>query len=325
MNKLILIFSLILAGFLGSSAHSGTDRLHVILDTDCAPDDMRAICMMLASPQVEVLAITTSDGMLHPDQGFLKVSALLNELGHQGILTGLGITINIDPGKCRSFCNSVYWGDTTGMVIENVSRSSETWLRAFANEDQMVTVVCLGPLSNAALFYASYPEYQQKTSSILWYNSGGLDSTSTNYFFDCEAVRKILELKIPLTIMAGSRQDAILVDTTFLAGIKLVGSRYASLLASSFQGHGLNQKLQNGELGIWDDLIPVYLGYPEYFEVQQNKNFKHVTDVYLNDYSSFQDVYPHFLKNLSGNARCLILFTIITTFIRRMLLQLWMM
>ena len=38
----------------------------VIIDTDCGIDDMRAISLLLARPEITIQAILTSDGSLTP-------------------------------------------------------------------------------------------------------------------------------------------------------------------------------------------------------------------------------------------------------------------
>ncbi|MDR0814711.1 MAG: hypothetical protein LBN37_03050, partial [Bacteroidales bacterium] len=67
MRKLIFfIFLWMVCNFL-AQAHSGKARFHVIIDTDGAADDLRTICMLLGNREVEVLAISTSEGALTPD------------------------------------------------------------------------------------------------------------------------------------------------------------------------------------------------------------------------------------------------------------------
>jgi pyrimidine-specific ribonucleoside hydrolase len=50
----------------------------VIIDTDGGIDDLRAITMLLASPDVRVMAITVSPGALSTENAYIKVKSLLN-------------------------------------------------------------------------------------------------------------------------------------------------------------------------------------------------------------------------------------------------------
>ena len=57
-------------------SHPWKPAHYVIIDTDGGIDDIRAINFLLASPNVRVLAITTSSGALSAENAFLKVRSL---------------------------------------------------------------------------------------------------------------------------------------------------------------------------------------------------------------------------------------------------------
>lgn len=61
-------------------AHSGKARLHLIVDTDGAADDLRTLLMQLANREAEVLAIVTSEGALSPSTTALKADDLCADL-----------------------------------------------------------------------------------------------------------------------------------------------------------------------------------------------------------------------------------------------------
>jgi pyrimidine-specific ribonucleoside hydrolase len=65
-------------------------RYHVIVDTDGGIDDFRAICLMLASPEIEIIAITTVDGILSAEETANRVRSLLKHFRHEGIPVGVG-------------------------------------------------------------------------------------------------------------------------------------------------------------------------------------------------------------------------------------------
>ena len=91
MNTVKKISGLLLGLFIMQAGFSHyTAKYHVIVDTDGGIDDFRALCMLLASPEIEVIAITTADGILNPVETAVKVSSLLHRFGHQGITVGIG-------------------------------------------------------------------------------------------------------------------------------------------------------------------------------------------------------------------------------------------
>jgi len=77
--KKIILFVLFLTPFFTAtvSAHSGKPKYHVIIDTDGAIDDMRALSMFLSGNDIRVLAISCSQGSLLPEDVYEKVTSLL--------------------------------------------------------------------------------------------------------------------------------------------------------------------------------------------------------------------------------------------------------
>ena len=55
---LTILLSLVIASL---GAHPWKPRHYVIIDSDGGIDDLKAICMLMASPDVRILAITASD------------------------------------------------------------------------------------------------------------------------------------------------------------------------------------------------------------------------------------------------------------------------
>ncbi|NLA49059.1 MAG: nucleoside hydrolase, partial [Bacteroidales bacterium] len=87
MKRFLLIFpALFLSAVL--YCHPWKPNHYVIIDTDGGIDDLRAITMLLASPDVRVLGITTSGGALSHENAYIKVKSLLNSLYHEGIPVG---------------------------------------------------------------------------------------------------------------------------------------------------------------------------------------------------------------------------------------------
>jgi hypothetical protein len=67
MKKYLILFLLIfLAGNLNSKPLPAKSVHVIIIDTDCAIDDMRAISLILSRPEMKVKAILLSDGTLSP-------------------------------------------------------------------------------------------------------------------------------------------------------------------------------------------------------------------------------------------------------------------
>ena len=62
----------------------------IIIDTDCAIDDMRTISILLSRPSITIKAILLSDGSLSPNDGAEKVKSLLHEFNRDSIPVACG-------------------------------------------------------------------------------------------------------------------------------------------------------------------------------------------------------------------------------------------
>ena len=193
-SKLKLYAAIILVLILGGLTaypDSGKARYHVIIDTDSAVDDLRAICLFLASPEFEILAITTSDGVLGPKQGLMKVKSLLRSFGHEGILTGTGPEILDSPPSWRDFNRKVPWGTEENIAIEKANNAVDTILSALKFEEESVLLVCLGGLTNFAEALKKDPQILKKIEKVVWYCDNFDQLSGTNYKFDENAAQTL--------------------------------------------------------------------------------------------------------------------------------------
>ena len=120
--KKILFIILTLALTLTLSSHPWKPRHYVIIDTDGGIDDVRAISMLLASPDVRVLAITVSPGAINADAAYLKIRSLLNSFHHQGLPVGINRKSEYISPDFKVALNSK-WGAEEGLDAKNAGLS----------------------------------------------------------------------------------------------------------------------------------------------------------------------------------------------------------
>ncbi|MCK7537305.1 MAG: nucleoside hydrolase [Marinilabiliales bacterium] len=142
MRRTILAFLLLLF-MMPVGAHPWKPRHYVIIDSDGGIDDLKAICLLMASPDVRILAITASDGYLKAPEAFEKIRTMADGLWHEG---------------CQ-------WqpGDDAIRLIDE----------ALAAETTPVTFISMGPLHTAArMRWNSRNTSPAKVKQVLWTNSG---------------------------------------------------------------------------------------------------------------------------------------------------------
>jgi pyrimidine-specific ribonucleoside hydrolase len=251
------------------TAHSGKARYHIIIDTDAAVDDLRAICLFLASPEFEVLAITTSDGILSPEEGWKKVQSLLRSFGHEGIPTGAGQSIQEEIPPWRDFNRKVSWGKEAN--IKNMKSAVDAILSAIEFEEEPVLFVCLGGLTNLAKALETKPEFREKIDRIVWYNDSVDPLSGTNYDIDKKAAHSVFSTLIPLEAIRNNSASAPAVDLDFIDDISDLDSHYAQMISSAHLRDVVIDLIKTGHLKFWDDLLPIYLLYPELYTSQSDK------------------------------------------------------
>ncbi len=268
MKKHFFLLVFILLCFSSVFALSSRVKNHIIIDTDAAADDLRAICLLLASDEVEVIAVTTSDGVLDPENGLKKVRALLRSFGHEGIPTASGEISQSNPPPWRRFNQNLNWGDESHIEADGKKSASDLIISSIEAEEKPVTVVCLGSLANLADAFRIKPEIKQDVERIIWYNDNIHPSSGTNYEFDKEAADYILSEDMKVNVVNNADDKEILFTEKLLRSIEDIKTPYAQKIAKSHRQEEISRLIETGHLGLWDDLVALYLLYPGLFETR---------------------------------------------------------
>jgi pyrimidine-specific ribonucleoside hydrolase len=248
-----------------SEAHSGKARFHVLIDTDGAADDLRAVCMLLGNREVEVLAVTTSEGALIPSVGARKVAALLHCFHHGGIPAGVGRALDIRPPMWRSQSENINWG---GADYPDVSplKAKDVIIRAIEQEEERVIFLCLGTLTNLSDVLAERPDLKEHIEQVIWYNSSAQPLKGANYDADRVSANNLLTSGITIRMVSGSERQPLPIDTDYLNMISKIDQPYARLIVETHNGATLKPVVASKHMQAWDDLTVVYLFAPELFD-----------------------------------------------------------
>ncbi|HQG57072.1 MAG TPA: nucleoside hydrolase [Bacteroidales bacterium] len=289
MKKIISITAAIFIS-LGLQAHPWKPSHYVIIDTDGGIDDMRAICMMLASPDVRVLAITTSAGALSAENAFIKVKSLLNSLYHEGIPIGINRNkINIKGQFSTAL--EYKWGDERGIDAGNTTGFIDVISDILANEKSKVSFICMGGVNTAAESLKNIPEFRKQVKEIVWSCNGLKDTSGFNFNIDRISSEKIINEGIPVNTVLYNA-DITFYDKEFQTEIRNITSPYAKKINEFFQsaiGEGHKYSFV-----ISDELVPLFLHYPELFRHSSYGN--NSENIMNNDINALKTGYIKILK-----------------------------
>ena len=268
MKKYIVFIILIIFYYSSVFADSSKIKNHIIIDTDAAADDLRTICLLFSSEEIEVIAITTSDGALIPEEGLIKVRALLKSFGHEGIPTSSGEISQSNPPQWRKLSQKIYWGDENLIKTTIKRNASDLIISSIDTEEKPVTVICLGSLTNISNAFLIKPEIKEGIEQIVWYNNSIHPNSGTNYEIDKKAAENILSTGIRINVIGNSNGEVIGFTEKLLQSIEAIQTRYAQKIAESHRQNEVYKMIQINHLKIWDDFVALYLVYPQLFETK---------------------------------------------------------
>jgi hypothetical protein len=185
----------------------------VIIDTDCGIDDMRAISLMLARPEITIEAVTLSDGSLPPDESIEKVRSLLHEFNRDSIPVACGDLLpGINP-SWRQFSRQINWGIKSGdegKCLNAVDCLSEI----LSSTNEKIILVCLGPLTNIAHLISKAPSLLSQIERVIWYNESVKPLQGFNYECDKDNADMVFQSNVRMDIISNLKKEEALFDTS---------------------------------------------------------------------------------------------------------------
>ncbi len=271
-SPFILIFPVLLSILITPQllSHSGKPKYHVIIDTDGAIDDLRAITTLLACNDIRVLGIIGSQGTLPAKSASDKVSSLLAFFHHEGIPVGLGRSLDKALPYWSTFAGSVSWGNNDFVEPTSYQDAVSLINDITKSYPQKTTLIALGALTNLADWLRNNPGKTQMVERIIWYND--LDfKNGFNYQTDPESYQFIHSLPISLQVVSNDRSNLV-CDRAFLEKLDSAGSIYADHLADIHKQIAESNTEKQVHLEPGDDLVPLFLTCPIVFTSRDDQN-----------------------------------------------------
>ena len=151
----ILLTTLFLLGFFTPAGYAHEGHMPVIVDTDAAVDDIRALALLLGAG-ADIRFIVTSDGVRSPQGGKQAMKRVLSYFGRPDIPVAAGKSLSAPPPQWRKWNRHLNWPDNAkpGKPGQSGTTPAETAIidrvQAFAANGQKAVYLCLGPMTNLA-------------------------------------------------------------------------------------------------------------------------------------------------------------------------------
>jgi len=217
-------------------------RTRVIIDTDPGVDDAIAILLALASPELDVLALTTVAGNVGLEGTTLNARRLVSLAGRPDVIVAAGCDEAIaGPTKYASTVHGVDGLGDLDWDEPNVALDPRHAVDVMGEliEAGPLSIVAIGPLTNLAVLLERNPGVEHVVEHVVVMGGASFEGNVTpaaefNVWADPEAARRVFAAAWPLTIMPLDLTHQATLDdddVTFLRSLGTeVGRRCADML-----------------------------------------------------------------------------------------------
>lgn len=249
-----------------------------MIDTDPGVDDAIALLVAIASPEVELLAVTTVFGNVSVEQTTENALAILALAGADDVPVAAGAErplVHSQPHRAAHVHGANGLG---GVELPHARRNAEQTpaVRFLADllhsSSSPVTVCAVGPLTNIALLVATEPAVSARIERLVVmggaYGAGNVTPTAEfNVWSDPEAAHRVLSSGLPITVVGLDVTRPTAMDVAAVSRIGAsgpVGSAAAAMLAHYLDFYvrvqGGTGVVIHDALAVLEAIIPGILG-----------------------------------------------------------------
>ncbi|NJK86925.1 MAG: hypothetical protein HC906_14040 [Bacteroidales bacterium] len=258
MKRIFLYITFLFITAVHAQHHEHQPLPSLIIDTDCAIDDFRALSLLLSVPEIEIYAIIASEGTLMPDEGAKKISALLHKLGKESIPVISGKTTKGTSPAWREFNRNIHWAPET----KTTSSSSFSFFDQVPDSTKEFTMLCLGTLTSAYDLMKEHSPFFKHISRIIWYTQSVYPREGFNYSYN-KAVADELTKNPPvrMDVISNLNSPDVILDQEFFNSVKnnLIS---ASNMKEVHEQKEVKKKLEEKHFQYFDELAASIYPYP---------------------------------------------------------------
>ena len=267
-KRFLVVYLFVLLCLFSGFAQAHTYKITVIVDTDMALDDMRALAMLLNSDMLDIPLIVTSDGSTSPQAGYRNLGTLLQYFKRQNTKIAQGKELGKPPPPWRSLSESVKWPEppgVSGKVSAGQAAPAEI-VNTLESLDKDVLYLCLGPLTNLAEALRLNPEIKERISRLIYYGAhpdDPLPGWNTNR--DPDSARFVFDSGLKIYFMGLPKEKLLHFDQNLYKGIEGMDTAAARLVVGIHRSSVVKNLLSEEHFYVWDEMTVIYLNRPSLF------------------------------------------------------------
>ena len=215
----------------------------IIIDTDPGQDDAVAILLALASPEIEVLAVTAVAGNVPLALTARNARAVCEVAGRPDVAVHAGA----DAPLRRALVTAEHVHGRTGLDGADLPEPSAPLRRGHAADaiaealrrepPGAVTLCALGPLTNLAMAFERAPDVVERVAEIVlmggaYFEVGNITPAAEfNVYVDPEAARAVFACGRPITVLPLDATHKVLTTRARLDRLRAMGNRAGEVVA----------------------------------------------------------------------------------------------
>ncbi|PLS79448.1 MAG: nucleoside hydrolase [Chloroflexi bacterium] len=220
-----------------------TPARRVILDTDPGIDDALAILLAVASPEVELAAVTVTGGNCPLDQGVRNALGVLETVRSAvPVVPGVALPLIRPPFTAPETHGNSGLGNaqlpppTTPPAQDH---AVDLLVREIMTAREPVTLVAVGPLTNVALAIRRQPQIVERVHQVI-VMGGAIDVPGNttplaefNVYVDPHAAHIVLHSGLPLTLLPWDITSQVLLTQAHVDALLTIASPVTRLIADA--------------------------------------------------------------------------------------------
>ncbi len=280
-----------------------SERTNVIIDCDPGIDDAVALALAYGmSDKINIIGVTTVAGNVGIENTTRNALNILNLIGAGDIPVAKGAECPIAREPLRA--SGVH--GVTGLRGHAFSEDSMDALvdigavdfmyEKISECDTKVTVVLIGPVTNAAILIDKYPNIKEKIDKFVFMGTSHHDGNPTsvatfNVLVDPEAFRKLLFCKVPFYACPLETTRTAHITAQETIELRAIGNKTSEMLANVIEACGVDKigkdevidekneeaitaeriaaSADNSSKDLHDPATVAYLTHPELFTVNK--------------------------------------------------------
>ena len=269
-TRFVSILALGLIIFFASQSGAHTHRISLLIDTDMALDDIRALTMVLNSDWIDVPLIVCSDGAVSPQTGCRNLRILLEYFEKRDTDIVAGRTLGKPAPPWRSWSENLNWPESSTITIETtkIPSATDAILKTLNKSSEQVIYLCLGPLTNLADAIRQDPTVKEKISRVIFYGSSpNAVDPDWNYTRDHESADLVFKSGLNIHSLHIPQEKSLLFDQNFCDRIKTIHTRAAHIVTTLHDTPVITGLVEDGHFRVWDEMTIIYLNHPSLFKL----------------------------------------------------------